>query len=327
MKVKHLFYLLLFVCIIPPVLWGQATHAKFKMGIESGGINTSALGAGFIVRPFVKINGYKNYNHSSFQFKTNASSEILGVSEQIAGLHFFVKLLYKMDFGPDKLLISGSARNQLHFIRSSEKQVFNELQENIHYSRRLSRRYNVLLKQWFLFREQSYTENVRLFKNSFQANLVIKNVSKGNWNVGLFLEDIVYDYSQGRKNRYSRFGPAFEFNYKKSLILNILYKYGFYKTGRLNDHQFNILAGKYLTKKLSLFLFVYYLWREEGAPKVSGQEFNFLENYNNISAKLGYDLQKNTLLYLRFIYDEQQIFKGTKPISTFQGLVGIQKSF
>jgi hypothetical protein len=185
----------------------------------------------------------------------------------------------------------------------------------------------VLLKQWFLFREQSYTENVRLFKNSFQANLVVKNVSKGNWNFGLFIEDIVYDYSQGRKKRYSRFGPAFEFNYKKSLILNVLYKYGFYKSGRLNDHQFNILAGKYLAKKLSLFLFVYYLWRVEGAPKVGGQEFNFLENYNNISVKLGYDLQKHTLLYLRFIYDEQQIFKGTKPISTFQGLVGIQKSF
>jgi len=325
--VKRFFHLVILFIFAPFILFSQSTNTKLKAGFESGIINTQRFGDGLIFRPFLKINGQRKFTKSIIRIKTNVSSEILNLNDRINGIHLFANLEYVLSFGAGKLLLNGLAKNQTHIIKSANKQMFNEFQARIQYSHSFSKNLSVQIKEWLIYREQDTANNSTLQKNTQQTDFMIKRPSGHIWKLGFFHEFSNFGYQDKERDRHRRFGPSVEYTHKKNIILNAGYKYGFYKNNRLNDHQINVLAGKYLSKKISLFLFAYYLWRLNEDPENDNQAFNPLESYNNISLKIGYDLKKKTHVFVKFLYEEQEIFQLANKVSTFQGLLGFQQSF
>ncbi len=322
-KFKHFYYLFILLSFPPFILYSQSSNTKFKAGLESGIINTERFGDGLFFRPFIKISGHKKFTNSILKIKTNVSSEILDLKNRVSGLHLFANIEYAATFGHEKLSLSTSAKNQVHFIKSLKKQLFNEFQLRIQFVHNFSTVYSFQIKKWLIHREQVLNVKNRLTKNGQQADFIIKYFGRNLWKLGAFYEKTDFNYPQNINKHQWRFGPAIEFNYNKSLILSAAYKYGFYKNSPLNDHQINFLIGKYLFKKTSLFLFAYYLWRENRNSTSDRAGINSLESYNHISLKVGYDLKKETHIYIKILFEEQEIFQRGSTVSTFQGMFGL----
>ncbi len=297
------------------------------MGLESGKINTEHFDDGMFYRAFLKISGKKSFSSSALRFKTNVSPEILDLSHRISGVHLYADIEYAITLGREKFVLGGLAKHQVHYIKSARKQLFNEFQARIHYSHKFSKSISLQIQELLIYRDQVASFKNSMFKNLQQANIILKYYPTISWKVGSFYENTDFNFPGKEKKHQTRFGPSVGFNYKKALIFNSSYKYGFYKEGTLNDHQINILAGKYLNKKISLFLFVYYLWRVQENSITNSGEFNPLESYNNVSIKMGYDLKKKTHIYGKILYEEQEIFQFGNTVSTIQGVIGLQQSF
>ncbi|MBL1207943.1 MAG: hypothetical protein D8M58_21265 [Calditrichaeota bacterium] len=327
MKLKSFLFLSIFLFFNPQNISAQQNNTKVKAGFESGRINTERFGDGLFFRPFVKINGRKKFNKSLLKIKAHASSEIMNLQNNVRGIHLLANIEYAINIGRGIFLISGAAKNQVHFIQSQKKQQFNEINLRFRYSHNLSKMFSLQFKEQFIFREQKGASKNALSKNILQSDLGIKTKSGSILKLGFFYEKNAFDYQQTKIIEHTRSGPSLEYNHKKRFILNLAYKYGFFQNSIVRDQQINVLAGKYLTRKVSVFFFVYYLWRIKEGINSDKLEYNPLESYNNVSLKLGYDLKDKTHLYSKLLHEEQEIFQRGSKLSTFQVMLGVQQSF
>ena len=129
-KLKQRFYLFIIILYAPLTLFAQSSNTVFKAGLESGKINTERFGDGLFYRGLLKISSYKKFSNSAIRIKANASSEILDLRNRISGIHLFARIEYSLVFNKEKLLLNGSAKKQLHFIKSQNSKPKSQTNHN-----------------------------------------------------------------------------------------------------------------------------------------------------------------------------------------------------
>ncbi len=129
-----------------------------------------------------------------------------------------------------------------------------------------------------------------------------------------------------------RFGPQISFNYLKNILINLDYRFLFHNsklTGNPSYEQWiRVLAGTFLSEKLSAFLLVDYYWRKfkqnETRQYFTNLYYNPLNTENNIYAKLAYEINESFESYIKSGYFKYDVISGNYSIAGWDLLLGIE---
>ena len=129
-----------------------------------------------------------------------------------------------------------------------------------------------------------------------------------------------------------RFGPQISFSYLKDFLVNIDYRFLFHNsnlTGNPSYEQWlRVLAGTFLTEKISMFLLVDYNWRKfkliEAQFDYSNLYYNPLNIENNIYAKLAYEINESFETYIKPGYFKYDVISRNYSIAGWDIMLGIE---
>ncbi len=129
-----------------------------------------------------------------------------------------------------------------------------------------------------------------------------------------------------------RFGPQISFSYLKEFIVNVDYRFLFhnsYLTGNPSYEQWlRVLAGTFISEKISAFLLVDYYWRKfkliETQFDYSNLYYNPLNIENNIYAKLAYEINESVEAYVKSGYFKYDVISRSYSIAGWDVLLGIE---
>ena len=303
-------------------------RSQMKAGIESGPLKADFLGEGFILKAFLKYNAQKKFSSSILSFRARVSPEWYNLDNHISGLKLAADADYLFSLMSNPFLAGFSLKRNIYSLQNGSEQVYNEAQGVLRYSINFSSE-----KSLSFFNQLNYRTI-----NAYQDNNLLQNLSEifweekdgsWRWGIGGFYENLFFKIDTSAvitSVRNYRAGPQLLLDFQRFMIFNLVYKFGMFSGKYKRDHQLSLIAGKYLNKKLSLFLFVYYLFKNNSSGEVTSV-FTRLSAVNSYSLKLGYDLSDKNHIYFKFLYEDQQIVQNNNLISTWQGVFGLQHSF
>ena len=129
-----------------------------------------------------------------------------------------------------------------------------------------------------------------------------------------------------------RFGPQISFNYLKNILANVDYRFLFHNsklTGNPSYEQWiRVLAGTFITEKLSAFLLVDYYWRKfkqnETQQNYTNLYYNPLNIENNIYAKLAYEINESFESYIKSGYFKYDVVSRNYSIAGWDIMLGVE---
>lgn len=129
-----------------------------------------------------------------------------------------------------------------------------------------------------------------------------------------------------------RFGPQISFSYLKEFLVNVDYRFLFHDsnlTGNPSYEQWlRVLAGIFITEKISAFLLIDYNWRKfkliETQYDYSNLYYNPLNIENNIYAKLAYEFSDSFEAYIKSGYFKYDVVSRNYSIAGWDVMLGIE---
>jgi len=328
--VQRIYLVIFFLCwnLWPALHAQQKSSTKFKAGLEAGGISTESSGNGLLIRSFLKLSYQQKFSQSLFKINSRLNPEILNTNELISGYKLFLQVEYLLAQSPrNSIYFSVTGKNQIHFLEESSGQVFNELESNIVLSHKLSSAFSSDLQHSFLFRKINATQESMFKKNNIESSLSFYASKFNTFKIGGFWEYLHFNYLKKSSTYNNRIGPLFEYSFNNNMIFKVNYKPGFDVKNQNDSQWISIIGGKYLSAKISLFVFLYYLWQENDQHKTADLIFYQLESFNNFTAKIAYDLSEVDNIYFKIVNESQEIFRNGQILTYWQGIIGIQKTF
>ncbi len=140
------------------------------------------------------------------------------------------------------------------------------------------------------------------------------------------------DFMGKAQNKGTRIGPLISVHYSNDYIFNASYLLVL-EDNQLNkklmiEHSVRLVAGKYLSDRLSLFVYAKYFIRSSSEEVVPEQlTYTPLDSENWFYAKVGYDIIKNSEIFLRFGYVNDTLPGRKEHLSGWQVLAGIHYLF
>ncbi len=142
-------------------------------------------------------------------------------------------------------------------------------------------------------------------------------------------------YTNIRNNNAGRrYGPHIIFNYIKYTVINFEYRFLYHSSDLTRDFSYeqmiSLVAGRFLTEKLSAFLLTDLYFRHYNLNTGSTGNLNLLYNSMNIDnrifLKIGYDLSGILEVYIRTGYLKENLYENSYSISGWNTVLGIEIS-
>ena len=188
----------------------------------------------------------------------------------------------------------------------------------------------------YFYRDISGQPFMRLDSYNIQGGIGGRFRDMLNYQIKLYVERFLIretiPYSEDGPNSGTRAGPLFAVQYGQDYIFNAAYLLVL-EQNRLNrkmvvEHSVRLVAGKYLSDCLSLFVYVKYFIRNTGNEVVDEQlTYTPLDSENWLYAKAGYDLGKNSEFFLRLGYINDTLPGRKGELSGWQILAGFHHIF
>lgn len=296
-----------------------------KIAIESGAADLHEnFGNGLIYRGILRWQTQLRFSRSNLEMKGRFSPEYLDVDAPIKSTGYQGDLSYRKLFSYHILQLDASFNHQTSEVDSFRMQVLDEWQIQGLFNYKISPNMRVELKDNYLSREMDLRSKINFTKNKVSLSLAHQNDKNRLFLLGTFWENQKLSESDTLASR-EHYGLELEYQWRKKFIVNFVYQLGFYIDKNYYDHQLNFLGGKYLSKRWSLFLSVFYTWINENKDK--NVIFNRVELFNNIHLKLAYDFTDHINIYLKAALEDHKLVDYRKVISSKQALLGIQYKF
>lgn len=326
---KRILLSTLFLILLIQLAISQNFKTILKTGIESGYSRTDIIGSGIISRCFLNVTASRKSKLSAFKFNARFSPEFYGFENTISGVRVAIGLDLKTDMLGIPLQFSVSGRHHYHHISSRNNQNYYEFTGKFETQKTILNKIQISLSTSVSNRQLAGNNDYKIIYNIIQPMILYKTDTGFNFGAGWFMEIMSYtiaDIIQSKKNR--RAGPLLEVNYYRGMIMNGSYRYGKNSYFNYYDHQFSFIAGKYLSEKISLFVILYYIWRDDRENTVfEDTTIAQLESLNNASVKIAYDIDKRKHVYIKLITEEESLAINNKLITSWQLLGGFQQSF
>ena len=255
------------------------------------------------------------------QVKGRFSKESFDLAEKIETLNQQGDLLYINYFNDSFYQLHASFNRSSSESDSLGNQDINEWQLDGLYSKRISKLFNLEVQDIYLSRDFSIL-NTQYHKNRLQLSFNYRLPENKIFGLGFFWDKMFLDNPDTSASR-DLYGFQVEYHLKNLIIFNILYSYDFLPASSYNSHQLNCVMGKYLSKKWSLFIALFYTWIDDSEGDL--RLFNHLEAFNNINLKLACDIFENTNIYLKGILEDHKLVSYQRKITSTQFVLGIQQ--
>ncbi len=129
-----------------------------------------------------------------------------------------------------------------------------------------------------------------------------------------------------------RFGPQISLSYLKDFLVNIDYRFLFHNSNLTANPSYEqwlrVLAGTFITEKISAFLLIDYNWRKfklvETQYDYSNLYYNPLNIENNIYAKLAYEINASIETYIKSGYFKYDVISRNYSIAGWDVILGIE---
>ncbi|MCB9058738.1 MAG: hypothetical protein H6627_09235 [Calditrichae bacterium] len=320
--------ILLFILSFSSVTAQTPGKSTFSAGIEGGVIDADALGSGMLLRSILRFNLQKKSGSSLLTISSRVAPEIMSLENRLSGLRLALQGDYFIHSANHSISGGLSGRRDAYSFNGHDY-YFYELTGQAKYSLQLAADKALSLFDLLAWRRADALQENSIIQNRAELSYNFR-IADWQFGTGAFYETAAFktnlnDSLESAFNR--RLGPQITLAYQRLFILNIDYKYGLHIQKYKADQQFSIMAGRYLTQRVSLFVFLYYLVKKQDDAANSITVFNRLSAANAFSAKLGVDVSKATHLYIKLNYEDQQIINNVMLISTWQGLLGMQHRF
>jgi len=316
----------LILFIFTSSLFSQNIKSKtvIKAALESGAVNLHKhFGDGLLYRGILRVQSRINFPRSHLLVKGRFSKEFFDVPESIKSLNQQGNLSYVKYLRESFFQLNSSFNNHSSSIDSFGTQNINEWQIGGLFNMGISKSFNIIIRDTYFSRNFSIS-NIDYSKNRAQFSLSYNKSTNRIISAGLFWENLHLQDTDTTDSK-ELFGVQLEYQYTKLIILNLIYNYGFALNNDYNSQQLNLVIGKYLSKKWSMFVSLFYTWIMDDKNYL--ELYNRVQVFNNINLKLGYDLLENTNIYLKGILEDHKLVNYKEKITSRQFVLGLQQKF
>ncbi|MCW8848792.1 MAG: hypothetical protein OQJ81_02340, partial [Melioribacteraceae bacterium] len=152
---------------------------------------------------------------------------------------------------------------------------------------------------------------------------------------GVFIENFI---SEGISNITSKpleakgwfYGPQISFNYLKTFLFNLGYKFLLLNSDDLQnpsfEHRVNALGGMKLNKDFSIFMYIDFYFRQAKQKRNATETLSLLptKNENHIMFKINYKLENDFSIYIKSGYFRENILSDSKNLEGLNFLLGLE---
>ena len=148
-----------------------------------------------------------------------------------------------------------------------------------------------------------------------------------NLNYGIYVER--FSLSSSAKNSGWRYGPVFSLNHLRDFVFNLQLRFILHSseiTSKFSHESIiRLIAGKILTRELSLFILADYSWRNLNYNVESDiLPYSLIDSENNINLKLTYSLNSSSEIYLKSGYFNQDYLDRDLSLKGWNILAGFK---
>jgi hypothetical protein len=326
LKSFPLFLLITIIVLFPASLLSQKVKSNtvVKAAFEGGHVDLyHSFGDGSVYRGILRVQSTINFSRAFVSLKGYFAKEYFNTLQSVNAVNQQGDLVYVKYFTNSSFQFNASFNNHSSLIDTFEIQDVNEWQAAALYNIAISKNFSLLTRNTYLSRNFSF-HDTKYSKNKLLLSLSANSLKNNILSAGLFWENIDLDNVDTVAVK-DLFGFQLEYQYSKLLILNLSYDFSFIPDQDYKNHQLYLIAGKYLTKKCSVFLSMFYTWVMDDEDYL--ELFNRVEIFNNINIRLGYDLFANTNIYFKGILEDHKLVNYSETISSKQIVAGIQQKF
>lgn len=300
------------------------SKTSLKASLETGFSDIEFFGEGISNHFLLKLIGNKKYELSELDYKLNSDAGYYNVNEVLHTLKFSGYVNYSILFNRTVFSFILSGSNNLNKVEGNDSQSLNHILTRVSVLYWMHKQTAIEVAGQNSFNRLNFNEKGYMNIYNYSTSILIVDVFGFNTKSGLFMDDITSGEKDINLNK-KRFGIQIDLDYRKKIIFSFnLRASRFYNTDISHLH-FNMVAGKYVGSKLSLFVNGNIV-RLNGNTKDITKLFllNPPEHYNSATTKLGYDLSRSIHLYLKYLYENQIIVDVNRFIDSQQYLVGLQ---
>ncbi len=145
--------------------------------------------------------------------------------------------------------------------------------------------------------------------------------------LGIYLER--FSISSALNNTGWRIGPSFALNYLKDYIFDLQIKFVLHSSKVTSDFSnetiLQLIAGKLLTRDLTLFIMTDYSWRNLNYTISENTiPYSLIDSENNINIKLGYNLSRTSEVYIKGGYFNQDFLERDLSLKGWNIIAGFK---
>lgn len=293
-----------------------------KFALESGVVNLHKyFGNGLLYRGILRWQSQLKFSRSHLEIKSRFSPEYYDVTNTIKSIGYQANIRFIKFFNYNFLQLDGALNHQTGAIKSYGEQSYEEWQMSAFWDQYVSKFFQLETGNEYISRRIETDSVIKFNRNKILLLLTLQNVVPGVIKSGPFWATIHLGEADTTDSK-QQYGWKLQYQFNKFLILNMYYQFGVYLKDNAREHQLSIVAGKYLSKKMSVLLSAFYTWINDKHKNMS--LFNRAEIFNNINFKLGYDFSEKINIYLKAEYEDHKLINNRQQISSKQVLLGIQ---
>ena len=326
------FFLLLALCT---TLY-SSEHFRLQATGEGGVFLTDAYGDNSIFRMIGNLRYYKTFPRTYFQLKMRLAPEVY--DEKIAASA--VKTKTALTFGGHNDVLVAWRFNLNHRYYFYNLGLSGHLQYHIlYFSAQASwphkKRSTWLAQTGYFFRDIRGRPYTRLLSYAAQGGIGGYFMDLVNYQLKLYLEHFsiraAASFTDNTRNRGIRFGPLLSIQYSRDYLFNasylLIFEDNLINKKILTEHNIRLVAGKYLSDRLSLFVYLKYFIRSSEEVVDKPLTYTPLDSENWFYAKAGYDVSNSAEFFLRLGYITDTLPGRKEELGGWQVLAGIHYIF
>jgi len=313
-----------------------ANHLTIQLGTEGGYYNSETLGNRLLTRLIGRLNFTNTFDKNFIILKGRVAPELYGLSFAAST----IKLAGQMNFGQRRQSFTWqmrlSTRNYYYQSDQYSDVSFNVFQVGGDLTKAVDRKLTLGTAIDYFYRDSSRQPRNQLDSYSMSPFVTYQIGSSNYLSFEINIEQfkIKKSYSQDGLTHNSgwRIGPKLSFKRRSSHIFNFSYQLIRHASDIItNDHwenRIDVLWGKILTKKWSVFFYLNYQIRPDLDENVPIElTYTPVNNENWIHLKAGYDISRKTELYAKFGYTKDELIYNNQDLSGWQFLFGLNLKY
>jgi hypothetical protein len=310
---------------------------SINIGIENGYFQSETLGDRLLIRLISRINYSQKFENNFINLKGRFSPELYGSSFDAAAYKFNGEIELGGNIKSFHWLANLSTRNYFYRSNRFDNVTFNVFQINISLNRPVSEKNNLGILIDYYYRDnaeqpRSQLDNYRLAVSELyrinKSNFISFDVALEKYLINR--DSTIYIFNE---NEGVRWGPVLSFNHRSGQIINASYELMHHQSDLFGweywEHRIHLLWGRYVTKRISAFLFINYLFRPDQHPEDEYIDLAYTaaNNETGYHIKLGYDFTRRMEIYIKTGYTKDELLYQRTNLDGWQYLAGMNYRF